>query len=101
LSEAGVSAGELDAPAESLRKDGKTVVYAAVDGEPAGIFGIADPIRETTPAAVRALREEGLRLVVLTGDRRTTAEAVARKLGIDDPDDVIADVLPEMKAQVV
>src|SRR5205814_7405539 len=68
------------------------------DGKPAGIVGIADPIRETTPAALRALHEEGLRLVMLTGDRRTTAEAVAKKLGIDE---IVADVLPEKKAEVI
>jgi Cu+-exporting ATPase len=81
--------------AEALRADGQTVMFVAVDGRLAGIVGVADPIKETTPEALRALHAEGLRIVMMTGDSRTTAAAVARKLGIDD---VIAEVLPDGKA---
>ncbi|MFY9309069.1 MAG: heavy metal translocating P-type ATPase, partial [Bacteroidia bacterium] len=78
--------------AETLRRDGQTVVFVAVDDQPAGLLGLADPIKESTPEAIAALKAEGIRTVMLTGDSRTTAEAVARKLGIDE---VIAEVLPE------
>jgi P-type Cu+ transporter len=88
----------LEARAEELRRDGQTVLYVAVDGRPAGLLGVADPIKESTPEALRQLREEGLSIVMLTGDSRTTAEAVARKLGIDE---VVAGVLPDQKAQVI
>ncbi|RPJ60160.1 MAG: heavy metal translocating P-type ATPase [Acidobacteria bacterium] len=84
--------------AERLRREGQTVMFVAVDGRPAGLLGVADPIKESTPEAIRLLHQEGIRLVMLTGDNRTTAEAVARKLGIDE---VEADVLPERKAEVV
>ncbi|RPI23053.1 MAG: heavy metal translocating P-type ATPase [Acidobacteria bacterium] len=84
--------------AEALRREGQTVMFVAIDGRPAGLLGVADPIKESTPEAIRLLHEEGIRLVMLTGDNRTTAESVARKLGIDE---VEADVLPERKAEVV
>ena len=93
-----VDPGELADRAEVMRKEGQTVMFVAVDGSPAGLLGVADPIKETTPEAIRALHGEGIRVVMLTGDSRTTAEAVARKLGIDD---VVAEVLPEQKAQSV
>jgi Cu+-exporting ATPase len=92
---------ELDALAdegEALRKDGQTVVFVAVDGALAGILGVADPVKATTLEAIRALQDEGLRVVMLTGDSRATANAVARRLGIDE---VIAEVLPDQKADVV
>ena len=73
-------------------------MYVAVDGKPAGVIGVADPIKETTPAAIRALHGEGIRIVMLTGDNETTAKAVASKLEIDE---VIADVLPAQKVEVV
>src|SRR5206468_4409214 len=92
LAEAGIEIGELATHAEELRRDGQTVVFVAIDGRAAGILGIADPVKESAAAAVRNLHEEGLRVVMLTGDNRTTAEVVARKLGIDD---VQAEVLPE------
>ena len=79
-------------------REGQTVMFVAVDGALAGLLGVADPIKETTPEAIAQLHAEGLRIVMLTGDSRTTAEAVARKLGIDE---VIADVLPDQKAAVV
>jgi Cu+-exporting ATPase len=81
-----------------MRKEGETVMFVAVDGRLAGLVGVADPIKESTPEALRALHEEGLRIVMLTGDNRTTAEAVARRLGIDE---VVADVLPEQKIEAV
>jgi Cu+-exporting ATPase len=91
-------AGELAARAETLRSDGQTVMYLAVDGALAGLIGVADPIKASTPEAIRQLHAEGLRVVMLTGDNRTTAEAVARRLGLDD---VIADVQPAEKAEIV
>ena len=84
--------------AETLRRDGQTVMFVWIDGKPAGLLGVADPIRPSTPEAIQFLRGEGIRIVMLTGDSRTTAEAVAKKLGIDD---VFAEVLPDQKAQVV
>jgi Cu+-exporting ATPase len=90
--------GDLPARAEELRRDGQTVVFVAVDGKPAGLLGVADPIKRTTPEAVRLLHEAGVRVVMLTGDSKTTAEAVAKKLGIDQ---VFAEVLPDQKVEVV
>ncbi len=94
----GLDAGDWAERAEALRGQGQTVMMVAADGRPAGLIGVADPIKTSTPEAIRALREAGLRVVMLTGDSRATAEAVARQLGIDE---VIADVLPEDKAQAV
>ncbi len=84
--------------AENLRKEGETVMFVAVDDQLVGLIGVADPIKESTPGAIRALHESGIRIVMVTGDNRVTADAVARKLGIDD---VEADVLPEQKGEVV
>jgi Cu+-exporting ATPase len=84
--------------ADALRRDGQTVLIIAVDGRLAGLIAVADPIRATTLDAVRRLKEEGLHLIVLTGDNRTTAEAVARRLGIDD---VRAEILPADKRNVI
>ena len=98
LAECGVETEALTAEAETLRSDGATAIFVAVDGEAAGIIAIADPIKPTTPAAIEALHREGIRIVMLTGDNRTTAEAVARRLGIDE---VEADVLPDRKSEVV
>jgi Cu+-exporting ATPase len=94
----GIDASALADRAEPLRGDGQTVMFVAVDGEPAGLVGVADPIKATTPEAIRALRDEGLRIVMMTGDSRTTAAAVAAKLGLDE---VIAEVLPDQKAEHV
>lgn len=88
----------IEEAASSLRAEGATVVFVAADGAAAGLLGIADPIRETTPEAIRALHGEGVRIVMLTGDARGTAESVARKLGIDR---VIAEVLPEEKSEAI
>ena len=93
-----IDPGELAAKAESLRADGQTVMFVAVDGKAAGLIGVADPIKQTTPEAIRQLHEEGIRIVMLTGDSRTTAEAVARKLNIDE---VVAEVLPNQKVDAV
>ena len=98
LEELQVAPGELMQQADVLRQEGQTVMFVALDGQVAGLLGVADPVRETTQEAVGALRDSGIRVVMLTGDNRTTAEAVARRLGIDE---VHADVLPEDKARVV
>jgi Cu+-exporting ATPase len=98
LAEHGVSAEVLAGRAEELRREGHTVLLAAIDGKLAGLLGVADPIRASTPEAIRLLHADGLRLIMLTGDNRTTAEAVARRLGIDE---VIAEVLPAQKSEVV
>jgi len=94
----GIEPGELDARAEDLRRDGNTVMFVAIDGRAAGLVGVADPVKETAAEALRALRAEGVRVVMLTGDSRVTAEAIARRLGIDE---VHAGVLPQRKAEVV
>jgi Cu+-exporting ATPase len=96
--ELGVAVGPLGAEAEDLRRAGRTVVFVAVDGRAAGLLAVADPLKATTPEAVRALAEDGVRLVMLTGDNRTTAEAVAKELGIAR---VEAEVLPAEKGAVV
>ncbi|NIO39358.1 MAG: heavy metal translocating P-type ATPase [Burkholderiales bacterium] len=98
LEAVGADASTLEEAAEARRAVGETVVYVAVDGKPGGIIGVADPIKETTADAISALHEQGLRIVMLTGDNKTTADVVAAKLGIDD---VIAEVLPDEKANVV
>jgi len=98
LNDLGVDARDLVARAEQLRGEGQTVMFVVVDGKPAGLVGVADPIKDTTAGAIRELHGEGLRIVMLTGDSRTTAMAVAAKLGIDD---VIAEVLPDQKADAI
>jgi P-type Cu+ transporter len=98
LDEIHVNAGALAEWAEKLRGDGQTVMFVVVDGKTAGLISVADPVKETTAEAIRELHAEGLRIVMLTGDSRTTAEAVAKRLGIDE---VIAEVLPDQKAEAV
>jgi len=98
MREQGLDPSAFTADADALRALGQTVVFVAVDGRPAGLLGIADRIKESTPGALRALREQGLHIVMLTGDNRVTAEAVARTLGLDD---VRADVLPAGKRDIV
>ena len=98
LEELALDAGQLVAEAESLRQEGQTVMFVAIDRRVAGLIGVADPIKATTAEAIQALHREGIRVVMLTGDNRTTALAVAKKLGLDE---VEADVLPEEKAAVV
>lgn len=98
LDDLGIDAGRFATRAEELRGDGQTVMFVAVDGAVAGLIGVADPIKETTAKAIQALHADGLRIVMLTGDNRTTAEAVARKLGIDE---IEAEVLPQEKGEIV
>jgi Cu+-exporting ATPase len=98
LEEMGIDHESLRERADILRQEGQTVMYLAVDGKAAGLIGVADPIKESTAEALEVLHREGVQVVMLTGDNRTTAEAVARKLGIDR---VQAEVLPEQKAEVV
>ena len=98
LGDNGIELGELGARAEELRRDGNTVMFVAIDGRAAGLVGVADPVKENAAEALSALRAEGVRVVMLTGDSRVTAEAVARRLGIDE---VHAEVLPQRKAEVV
>jgi Cu+-exporting ATPase len=98
LEQLGIGADGLSERAEALRKEGETVMVVGVDGKLAGLLGVADPIKESTAQAIQALHQDGIRIVMLTGDNRTTAEAVARRLGIDE---VEADVLPEHKGEVV
>jgi Cu+-exporting ATPase len=95
LDELGIDAGALPARAERLRAEGQTALFVAVDGAAAGLLAVADPIKPATPEAIRRLHEDGIRIVMLSGDSRTTAEAVAARLGIDE---VIAEVLPDEKA---
>jgi Cu+-exporting ATPase len=94
----GVTPGALAERAETLRRDGQTAVFLVVDGRPAGLIAVADPVKASTPEALRQLREDGIRVVMLTGDSRATAEAVAGTLGITE---VLAEVLPEQKREVV
>ncbi|HTM74633.1 MAG TPA: copper-translocating P-type ATPase, partial [Pseudolabrys sp.] len=98
LAELGVDTSVLAAEAERLRGDGATAIFLAVDGKPAGVIAIADPVKPTTPTALKVLAEDGIRVVMLTGDNRTTAQAVARRLGIAD---VESEVLPDQKSAVV
>jgi Cu+-exporting ATPase len=93
-----VDTSAFEEEADQLRKDGATVIFAAVDGKICGLLAIADPVKETTEAAIAALQKEGIRVVMLTGDNRTSAEAVARKLHIDE---VEAEVMPEDKGKII
>jgi Cu+-exporting ATPase len=98
LTELGIDPGELDAEADTLREEGQTVMFVVADGKLAGLLGVADPIKASTPEAIASLHRDGVRVVMLTGDNRRTAEAVAAKLGLAD---VMAEVLPDQKAEVV
>jgi Cu+-exporting ATPase len=98
LTSRGIETGPLNEQSERLRGDGATVINIAVDGKLAGLFAIADPVKTSTPDALRALAADGIKVIMLTGDNRTTANAVARKLGITD---VEAEVLPDQKSAVV
>jgi len=98
LASLGIATDPLDAKAERLRGDGATVITMAIGGRLAGLFAIADPVKATTPEALKALAAEGIKVIMLTGDNRTTASAVARKLGLAD---VEAEVLPDQKSAVV
>lgn len=98
MSEEKVDVAPLAEKAEALRGEGATVIFVAIDGRAGGLFAISDPIKPTTPAAVAALMRDGIRVVMLTGDNRTTANAVARKLGITE---IEAEILPEHKSEIV
>jgi Cu+-exporting ATPase len=98
LAELGIETDALSSEAERLRRDGATAIFVAIDGKLAGVIAIADPVKATTPAALDALRRDGLRIVMLTGDNRTTARAVAERLAISE---IEAEVLPEHKSDVV
>jgi Cu+-exporting ATPase len=98
LAELSLDPGALAESAAALRREGQTVMYVVVDGRVACLIGVADPIKQSTREAIRLLHDERVRVVMLTGDNRTTAEAVARRLGIDE---VHAEVLPDRKAEVV
>jgi len=98
MEESRVDLGALNEQAEAMRADGQTVTFVAVDGKPAGLIGVADPIKATTADAIRQLHDENIRIVMLTGDSKTTAQMVAGKLGIDE---VIAEVLPEDKSNAI
>lgn len=98
MDEMAINCDTLKTTAEALRTEGQTVMFVAEDGEAVGLLGVADPIKETTAEAIKQLHQEGLQLIMLTGDNRTTAEAVAKKLGLDD---VEAGVLPNRKAEVI
>ena len=98
MREIGVPIESMEMTAEDLRADGATAIFVAVDGAVAGVLAIADPVKSTTPAALAALKEAGIRIVMMTGDNRTTAEAVAKRLGIAE---IEADVLPDRKSEVV
>jgi Cu+-exporting ATPase len=98
IEELGIAAEELTDKAESMRREGQTAMFVVVDGKAAGLLGVADPIKATTAEAIEALHAEGIHVVMLTGDSRTTAEAVSKKLGIDE---VVAEVLPDQKADIV
>jgi Cu+-exporting ATPase len=98
MAQAAVDMGELAGKADALRRDGATALFVAIDGKPAGVIAIADPVKPTTQAAINALSADGIHVVMLTGDNKTTAQAVARNLGIDD---VHADVLPDDKHRII
>jgi Cu+-exporting ATPase len=98
LGELNIDTSALAGDAERLRTDGATAIFLAVDGKPAGVIAIADPVKATTPEALKALAADGIRVVMLTGDNRTTAAAVARQLGISE---IEAEVLPDQKSAVV
>jgi Cu+-exporting ATPase len=98
MADLGIAFGDLEHKADALRSDGATALFLAVDGKPGGVIAIADPIKSTTQAALDALRKDGIRIVMLTGDNKTTADAVARKLGITE---VEADILPQDKSRIV
>jgi Cu+-exporting ATPase len=98
LADLGVDGGELSESANARRDEGETVMFVIVGSEIAGLVSVADPVKETTPAALKALHEQGFRIVMATGDNARTAKAVAVRLGIDE---IRADVLPEDKARII
>ncbi|MGE3645032.1 MAG: heavy metal translocating P-type ATPase [Beijerinckiaceae bacterium] len=98
MEEAGIDSSDLQDVAETLRKDGATVIFVAIDDKAKGVIAVADPVKETTPDGITALKDAGVHVVMLTGDNRTSAQAVARRLGIEE---VEAEVLPDQKSAIV
>lgn len=98
ITELNVSMDVLTAQADTLRRDGQTVMFVAIDGKAGGLLGVSDPIKESTAEAIETLHKSGIRIVMLTGDNRATADVVAQKLGIDE---VMAEVLPEQKSEAI
>ncbi len=98
MTDAGVSLGDFETRADQLRADGATALFLGIDGKAGGVIAIADPIKPSTRAALDDLRSDGIRIVMLTGDNKTTAQAVARALGIEE---IEADVLPQDKNRIV
>jgi Cu+-exporting ATPase len=98
VSDEGIESGKLTEIAEKMRSEGQTVMFIAVDKQIIGILGVADPVKETTPSAIQQLRDDGVEIVMMTGDSRTTAEAVAKRLNIAK---VLAEVLPDQKAEEI
>jgi Cu+-exporting ATPase len=98
MRELGADVNTVLETADTMRSEAQTVMFLAVDGKLAGLVGVADPIKESTPEAIEGLHREGIRVVMLTGDNQTTAEAVAKRLGLDE---IVADVLPDQKAELV
>ena len=98
LEQLGIDPGGLARRAETLRQEGRTIVFLVIDGSIAGLLGVADPVKESSAEAVRLLHQEGIRIIMVTGDSRATASAVASQLGIDE---VVADALPDEKQRVV
>ncbi|MGA8224389.1 MAG: heavy metal translocating P-type ATPase [Candidatus Acidiferrales bacterium] len=98
FAELGIPLGMLDEQAKSLERAGQTVTFVAVDGKPAGLISVADPVKPTTPEAIERLRHDGIRIVMLSGDSRGTAEAIARDLGIEE---VHAEILPDRKSEII
>jgi Cu+-exporting ATPase len=98
MEEKDVNVSSMSNQANEMRSDGATVIFIAVDGQVAGILAIADPVKETTPDAINQLKKQGIHIVMLTGDNRRTAEAVAKRLGIEE---VEAEILPEDKSKIV
>jgi Cu+-exporting ATPase len=98
LGDLGIDTAQLAEPAERARQDGATAIFLAIDGHAAGLIAIADPVKASTAGAIKALTADGIRVVMLTGDNATTAQAVAKRLGLSD---VKADVLPDQKSKVI
>jgi Cu+-exporting ATPase len=98
LSELSIATDHLQAAAEAMRHQGATAIFVAINGKASGVIGIADPVKNTTPSALAALKAQGIRIVMLTGDNRTTAQAIGAQLGITE---IEADVLPDGKAEII
>ena len=98
LEDEGIDIEDINKKAESMRQNGQTVMFLAIERKIAGLIGVSDTIKKTTPEAIKAIHREGLKIVMVTGDNKTSANAVAQKLGIDN---IVAEVMPEKKVEVV